>query len=325
MAGTTLEMLLERIRDGVATVDEIDGARELARHDGRLPEEIRGEILGEDIEADAVALLAILAGDDFGEVLREALVDELDVADDVMAAIAASGPPLADAVRDEAGEIEVTSDTLAALGDLGLPIREAVVAEAGRIEVAHAVMTALRQDSLAISAAVQAEAGRVDIADQVCMALGISTPSVREAILDEAGAVPDIWTAVFDDISARETLVPEVPVVAFPPGATVAPVVANDGMPSAANNNRRWARYGFGALVMAAAALLVLGLSPGQSTITTIPTVNPDELVEVAQLVFASAGDVVVENLEYGDDVMVMQMMGDDGAMILWVDEGEVL
>ena len=149
--------------------------------------------------------------------------------------------------------------------------------------------------------------------------------AIREAVRAEAGETPQIWAAVEDDIRARETLVPEHPVGSFPSAVTPSPVAPSASLPRAANNNRRWMTAAFGALAIAAAVLLVFGLSSDESTIAGLPTPEPVVLVESAELVFASASDVVVENLEYGDDVMVMQMMGDDGAMILWVDEGEVL
>ena len=38
-------------------------------------------------------------------------------------------------------------------------------------------------------------------------------------------------------------------------------------------------------------------------------------------MLFAHAGEVVVEDLSYGDDVQVLQTEGDEGAVILWVDE----
>ena len=324
MAGTTLEHLLERIRDGVATEEDIGRARELVEHDARLPGDIRGELLKDDLQADAVGLLAILGKDDVGDLLRDALADELDVVDDVMAAIASSAPPVADAVRDEAGQVEVTAETLEALGDLGIPVREAVYGEAGQVDIAAEVLRALGAREMPWSKAVHSECGDVDVVASVCSDLAIETVDIRAAVLDEAGDSPQIWQAVLDDIQARETLVPEAPVVAFPPDSTVSPAAIH-AVPAAANNNRRWGRYGFGALVMAAVALVVFGLSPGTSTITGTPVTDSPRLIEASELVFASASDVVVENLEYGDDVMVMQMMGDDGAVILWVDEGEVL
>jgi hypothetical protein len=324
MAGSTLEHLLERIRDGIATEEDVERARGLVEHDARLPEDIRSALLRDDLQADAVGLLAILGGDDFGDLLRGALAEELDVVDDVMAAIATSAPPVADAVRDEAGEVEVTVETLEALGDLGIPVRDAVYGEGGSVDIAAVILEGLGAAGLPWSAAVHSECGEVEVTESVCSDLGIETVDIRAAVLDEAGDTPQIWQSVLDDISARETLVPEAPVVDFPPDLTVSPA-AIQAVPAAANNNRRWGRYGFGALVMAAVALVVVGLSPGTSTVTGTPGLDAPMLIESTDLVFASASDVVVENLEYGDDVMVMQMMGDDGAVILWVDEGEVL
>ena len=367
MAGNTLEKLLEQIRDGEASAKQIAEARGLAVHDGRLPEDIRGEVLidDDDLQAEAVGLLAVLGNDDFGDLLREALSEELDVADDVMSAIANEAAPVAAAVREEAGDIEITAQTLEELGDLGVPIREAVFAEAGHVDIVAAtmqalgdlglslneavaaeagtvdlsgsVMTGLGFESLDIGASIRAEAGDIDIAVAVLTQVGGADSGLREAVMAEAGEVPDMWAGVLENIEeveylqgARETLVPEAPVIMFggdetvsPTGtAAVAPAPSAYQVPAPANNNSRWA-YGVGALLMAAIALLVVGpnLMPG-----AIGTETPIQiLVADNDLVFALASDVIVENLESGDDVMVMQMMGDDGAMILWVDEGEVL
>ena len=42
-------------------------------------------------------------------------------------------------------------------------------------------------------------------------------------------------------------------------------------------------------------------------------------------LQFAAAGEVVVHELEYSENVQVFQVEGDEGAMILWVDEEAML
>jgi len=421
MAGTTLEKLLEHIRDGEATAEQIAEARELAAHDARLPEEIRSEVLidADELVAVAVGLLAVLGSDDFGDLLKEALFDELDIADDVMAAISAVTPPVADAVRDEAGDIgidrglgsasvlftaetleelgdlglpirdavlaeaghvdiaaavmskldidstgladairaeagdiDITAETLAALGDLGLSVREAVVAEAGAIDIASSVFATIGGESLDFAAAVRTEAGTIDIAARVVTDIGGSVSDIREAVLAEAGEAPNVWMGVIEIIGARQTIVPEAPVIAFPGEFTVSPAASGAHElppPVPANNNSRWA-YGIGALLMAAIALIIVGLTQviPSSTIGDNASIatndgdrapnlehvipdrdggswTPEAVLVPTDMVFASAADVVVENLESGDDVVVMQMMGDDGAMILWVDEGEVL
>ena len=55
---------------------------------------------------------------------------------------------------------------------------------------------------------------------------------------------------------------------------------------------------------------------PGMEHAAPVP-VSP----EVPELVFASASDVVVEDLSFGDGVQVFQTEGDDGALVLWIEE----
>ena len=40
---------------------------------------------------------------------------------------------------------------------------------------------------------------------------------------------------------------------------------------------------------------------------------------------FAMAAEVIVEDLSYSDTVQVMQTEGDEGALIIWLDEEAVL
>lgn len=305
MAGT-LETLLERVRDGVASVDEVAQARSLVAHDARLPEELREVALrdDDDLEADAVGLLAVLGADPlFGDVLREALDDEaasgdfdevpdgwevvatalreglvamadgVDVADAVMHRIPAPswawGPALADAVRAEAGEVDVADAVMASLGaEAFAPVADAVHAEAGEVDVADAVMASLGAEAFApVADAVRAEAGEVDVADAVL------------AELAPAAA-------------------------AMPPAVQTAPAVP-------AQANGRWAMRAF---LAAAVALLAVGVSQGlMGGETNAPG--------GAEIVFAAAGDVVVEDLDYADDVVVMQAEGDEGAVILWMED----
>ncbi|MBT3222377.1 MAG: hypothetical protein HN348_25165 [Proteobacteria bacterium] len=50
------------------------------------------------------------------------------------------------------------------------------------------------------------------------------------------------------------------------------------------------------------------------------PAVDPNK-----NLRFASSSEIVVHDLEYGDNIQVFQAEGDEGAMILWVEEEAVL
>ncbi|MBA2322440.1 MAG: hypothetical protein H0V89_14945, partial [Deltaproteobacteria bacterium] len=73
----TLEILLRRIRDGHASEDEVAACRALVATDPRVPDEIRDDLLGEDLAGDAAGLLAILVDEPEGLGLAGALRQEL--------------------------------------------------------------------------------------------------------------------------------------------------------------------------------------------------------------------------------------------------------
>jgi hypothetical protein len=100
-------------------------------------------------------------------------------------------------------------------------------------------------------------------------------------------------------------------------------------MPAPANDVRGFGwfarRATWGAVALAAAALLafLVGRSSvpgGTSDPMSVATTTP---VEQEHLEFAQAADTVIEDLEYADGVQVAQIEGSDGAVILWVDDGE--
>lgn len=321
MAGK-LESLLIRIRDGLIDDDEVAQARALVMHDGRLPLEIREEALTatDDLAADTEALLALLGNDDgFGDLLRDAVNHQANVADDVMTALGAFNVPVAQAVREEAGDVEISVAALHALEADVLPVAEAVVAEAGTVDITRAVMAQIGcSDWLPVGAAIRDEAGQVDIAAAVMSTLGVQIGvagqgiELGEAILGEAGTV-DIADAVMTDLRG--------------PMAMPAPTAVPE-LPAAANRSG----WSVGALLMAAMALLVVGAGgvmnglPGSSTEgSSIMAKGGDDVLQPSDMVFASAADVVVEDLSYGSDVVVFQTEGDAGALILWVDEEVVL
>ena len=314
MAGK-LESLLIRIRDGLVDDAEVAQARALAMHDGRIPEEIREEVLTipDDVAADTAALLALLGNNDgFGDLLRSAVNHEANVADDVMAALGAFDVPVAQAVREEAGDIEISVAALQILEADVLPVAEAVRAEAGAVDITLAVMAQIGvSDWLPVGAAIREEAGQVDISAAVMSILGVQGVGLGEAIHAEAGTI-DIADAVMVDLRG--------------PMAMPAPTAVPE-LPAAANRSG----WSMGALLMAAMALLVVGVGgvmnglPGSSTeVGSFMVDGGDDVLQPSDMVFASAADVVVEDLSYGSDVVVFQTEGDAGAMILWVDE-EVL
>ncbi len=150
-----------------------------------------------------------------------------------------------------------------------------------------------------------------DVADDVMAALGLerSLP-IAEAVASEAGTI-DVAGRVMAELGAA---IHPIRDAASAPrrGAASAPrpVALPVPLPFVANNARgfRWA-----AVALAAAALFALILGRGERSAE-----------ETEPLVFAQAGDVVVEDLTYAEGVQVVQLEGADGAVILWVDDGEV-
>jgi hypothetical protein len=235
MARNPLESLLLRIRDDVASADDIARARELVRSDERLPDELKEVVdFTDDAAGDAAGLLAVLGADSlFSDALREGLARELsaDAEPEVTAAMVDApwawsealvaavrmeageielsdavvqvigGPErfaLAAAVRAEAGEVELANGVLACLGlrEPGLPLAAAIAGEAGPIDVLAAVEGALTDLHLPLAAAVAAEAGPVELADAVLSAIGAEARiPLADAVRAEAGTV-ELWAVI---------------------------------------------------------------------------------------------------------------------------------
>jgi hypothetical protein len=209
-----LTQLLGRIERGEHTPDELERARALARQDDRLPEELRHDVLtDEDAQADAGALLSLLDADPFAGLVGQAVFDAagIDIADAVLAAIgSAEKPPVAEAVREEAGsapDMEVPDDgwlpiassltqglreaalgfdvsaaILAAIGDeAAVPVAQAVRELAGDVDVVPAVLAVLGHEWMDVAAAVREEAGIVDIVEPV---MDVVEPAWLCGILD---------------------------------------------------------------------------------------------------------------------------------------------
>jgi hypothetical protein len=148
--------------------------------------------------------------------------------------------------------------------------------------------------------------GESDVADDVMAALGLDPAlPLADAVAFEAGSV-DVAGRVMSEIGAARSIPVTVP--------TPLPMVANDarGFRWAAVANVTTIRWA--AVALAAAALFALILGRGE--------IGGGE--EAEHLVFAQAGDVVVEDLSYAEGVQVAQLEGADGAVILWVDDGDV-
>ena len=69
------------------------------------------------------------------------------------------------------------------------------------------------------------------------------------------------------------------------------------------------------------------GAGPGGSAVQVAGFDGAGERLfePAAELMFASSSEVQIVDLTFGDDVVVFQDEGDDGALILWVDDEEVL
>lgn len=427
---TSLESLLFRIRDRVATDAEIERARAMIRADVRLPEELREVVdLSDDPVGDAVGLLAVLGADSlFGEVLREGLAAEMEADAELVVTAEmvdgewAWGPALADAVRAEAGELEIADAVVEAVGGPArFPLAAAVRAEAGEVELASSVLAAvgLAERALDLAGAIASDAGSVEVADAVFASLGLPVrPPVAEAVREEAGSVelwaslepvvsdvwvsamldhelepaahraavrrlqespeagqlmtafaslggdlrtairteagdcPYVWEAVARSIGIEPEAVPgwdgalvaeAVRAEAGPVDVTAAVMKQVEGrarlpyaavelreLPSMeAANDRASGRWSSGAVLMALAAAFLLMALPG--TWKQVAPVDGPRTAVVAPVApiaaqqFASADEIVVEALDYGDLANVTLATGDEGALILWVDEGATL
>lgn len=287
----------------------------------------------------------------------------VDVADRVGVCLGEVRVPVAAAVRWASGAVEVSDVVLDAL-DLRLardrlPVAEAVRTEAGTVEIADRVAQTLSPEVLAgvldrqldptthrlvaarvveerrgeeltamadvgrdLRSALQAEAGSVELWSGIAGEIGIRDPEQVDgwdaaplvaAIREGAGDI-DIAAAVMGEVrryaSSVEMPLAEIP---FVRGATqVGPVPA---LPPVANRGT-WA---WGGLWLVAVVMLVLGLGRMRGT-PSVQGIDP-----VPNWTFASADELVVEDLQYASNVQVLQLEGDDGAVIIWVDEEAVL
>ncbi len=247
-------------------------------------------------------------GVDLGAAVRDA-AGEVDVASAVLAEVGAAWVPVGRAVRSEAGAVDVAAAVMDAIGARSLPVAEAVRAEAGRVEVAAAVAAEVGHAVADVGEAVRAEAGRIDVAGEVMAALGATGLPVAEAVRAAAGEVA-VGPAVMRALGTADAM---PPAVAAPPA-----------WPAPANRARRWVV----ALVAVAAAVAVVLFGVNGGVTPSAPTGADVAVVEAhdadRELQFASASEVQIEDLSFGDDVVVFQDEGDDGALILWVDDEEV-
>lgn len=278
-------------------------------------------------------------------------VGACELAAPVLTALGEAPAPVAEALRAEAGRVELAGSVLASLGRSVLPVAEAVRAEAGPVDLADAVDLSLSPEALAgvldhqlddvthrlvaaaihedqrgdeltamadlgseLRSALRAEAGPVELWAAVAGDIGIADPEhvegwdarlLGEALRAEAGSV-DLADAVLREVRrTRPVQMPlaEVPLESLPPRA----------------NRSTWA---LGGLLAVAVALFAVQL---QGVLAPLFQVGAPGIEAVPELTFASADELVVEDLQYGEDVTVFQTEGDDGAVIIWVDEEAVL
>ncbi len=244
---------------------------------------------------------------------------------------------VAEAVRAEAGTVDVWPELEAVVSDawISAMLDHELAPAAHRAAVqrlqdeagAGAMMTAFASLGSELRTAVNKEAGPCPyIWASVAESIGVQAEAVAgwdgaafaAAVRAEAGEV-SVTAAVMADIERREAL-------AYPRSAAVVEIESIE-LPEPANTGR----WSASTLVMAAAALLLFavlpfgmsGLLDGESDTggpAPVATVQTGEEVQ-----FANAGEIIIENLDYADDAAVMQTVGDDGALILWVEEEATL
>jgi hypothetical protein len=310
----TIENLLIRLREGDVRPGDLEAARALVAADHRVPDEVRAEVFlsPPEVSSDAAGVLALLGCDDLGEVLVDGLRAELASLAPLQEVAVEGGESwepirlaLVEGLTEAASVVDVAEHVmhrlpLAAFAH-GSLVGSAVAGEAGSVEVADRVSSDLGMSAVPVAEAVRVLGGSVDLADAVLAEVGFERSQVAEAVRAEAGAV---------DVSAR--VMSELGLVraatALPKGGSVvSPTVQ---LPAPANT-----RWGFAGFALAAALLVSVVVarlaSPVPGTI----------VVAVHGSVFAHAGEVVIEDLEYGVGVQVIQTEGDEGAVILWVDE----
>lgn len=263
-----------------------------------------------EVSTQVLAVLRAEAGGVFAEVpvadAVRALAGEADVGDDVMARLdgawvsAMLDNELAPADRQVAVRrlLEATSARveMTALADLGRDLRGAVAASAGDTPplwegVARAVGIADPNEvpgweMVPLADAVRVEAGDVVVAEAVMA-------TIRRQAVIEAIRLPD------PQVEGRESAV-------SPSSGRPREVLPRFFIPG-------WGGFAIAAAAALVAVLLRQGWSP-----TELETVVPVGTEEIA---FAMPDEIVIEDLSFADDVTVFQAEGDEGALIIWIDD----
>jgi hypothetical protein len=297
---TTLESLLVAIRDGTAGPEVLSRARELASADERIPAELRSEVLldPEEAASDAAGLLAVLGADDLGDLILSAVMEEI-----ALTAPQSQAEPL------DPADLEFED----AWTPIGAALREGLLEEARNFEIADVVMRRVPVVDFPwgplLAEAVANEAGMADVAQQVLGGLGRpELAPVAAAVRAEAGPV-ELAGSVMSALGHAEPLPVAEAVRAYAGRVDVVDrvmlLVAPQERLVAANH--RWV---YASLLVAAITLLV---------VVTGRLVTPVGGPEMLQ--FARASEVIVEDLNYANDVQLMVLEGDEGAVIIWFDE----
>lgn len=323
----TLVDTLQRIRSGDVRPGDLEAARALVALEPRVPDEVRAGLFesAHELPADAAGVLALLGLDDLGAVLAAGIRAEAEAVFDV-AEVSGEGwqaddgwqqvaDTLVDGLREAAAHVDLADAVVrrlpvAAFAHGGL-VGAAVSREAGEVEVADHVARDLSLGGAVgaeLAGAVAALGGQVDVAGAVMSelagaGLGEVEVPVADAVRSGAGPV-DVVPAVLAALGLWRAEAPVVNPASSSPAAS-SPVLA-----PAANTSRSW---GFAGFALAAAVLV--------SVVVGRLAVPVEGSVPVPGPAFAHAGEVVIEDLQYGSDVQVIQTEGDDGAVILWIDE----
>jgi len=309
-----LREALVRLTSGSSASDDLHAARQGLLAFG-LPSELIDDLLS-DLPAGAQEALELvgLAPSSLGDLLRQGIQQEVQLADSVMAAVlggdsadpdlpadmpAAVGelPP---AIRAEAGDIDFAADMPGGVPELA----DAVRLEAGAVELAGQFEGGI--DPLA--PAVRSEAGEIELGLHADGAVPELASAVRaeageiELALHADGAVPELASALRSEAGTVD-LAPSVMGKIMPSSLGAVPEVA------ATTASGGW--FGL-AIAMAAAFLAVMWQgSPAQ-----VQALSPGQ--------FASSSELKME-LEFveGASVTVMEVEGDDGEAVgvIWIDE----
>jgi hypothetical protein len=174
------------------------------------------------------------------------------------------------------------------LGECVLPfsVGDAVRAEAGRYDPIAAGGYPIRE-------AILFEKGELDVADAVCAELGIDGLQVAAALHSELPRI-DLTDSIMAQIKASSLA---------PPDAAVVPVAVN-------SRSSQWGTWAFGV-----AAIVLFTLLPKASV-----NVSGSE-----SMLFASVTEVSVDSLDYSAQTNVQLFHGDDGPLVIWLDEEAVL